>query len=248
MKTICAALAAATTLTCLSASPPADQTEASPVFVHTTYFRCNEATIGNADEAITKLHKPALSGLLAKGTVSSFGSLKRITGGEWTRAEYFSASSAAATVSALVAFNVYIDRPKMELDFLATCSSSDEYIWHMLAGNDARGPRGKVGFSTYYVCDQSRESQADALVKQVLGPKYDKLVAEGKLTSWGWAEHIVGGKYRRLGTLTAPTTEALMAARAAIVAAAEHDPLNDAFISICGSHQDYIWDITDQGR
>jgi hypothetical protein len=247
MKTIIAALAATTTLTCFAASPPADKPEASAVFVYTTYFRCNSATIGNADEAVAKLHKPALNALIGDHKVGSWAWLVRNTGGEWTRAEYLTAPSAGAAVSGEEAFIKYIDRPKMEVDFLAACSSSENYIWHMLAGNDPRGPRGKVAFSTYYVCDQSRETQADALVKQVFAPKYDKLVADGKLTSWGWLEHIVGGKYRRLATLTAPTMDALLAAREGIVAAAEHDPLNDAFTSICGSHQDYIWGITDQG-
>jgi hypothetical protein len=41
--------------------------------------------------------------------------------------------------------------------------------------------------------------------------------------------------------------DALIAAREAIVAAAEHNPLDEAFISICGSHQDYIWDVKDHG-
>jgi hypothetical protein len=47
--------------------------------------------------------------------------------------------------------------------------------------------------------------------------------------------------------MTAPTMDALIAAREGIVAAAEHDPANEAFNSICGSHQDYIWDLVEQG-
>ena len=85
------------------------------------------------------------------------------------------------------------------------------------------------------------------MVDSQFAPMHDKLVGDGKLTSWGWAEHIIGGKYRRLATMTAPTMEALIAAREAIVAAAEHDPLNEVFTSICGSHQDYIWNVKDQG-
>jgi hypothetical protein len=247
MKTIIAALAATTTLTCLAASPPADEKEASPIFIYSTYFHCNSATIGNADEAVTKLHQRALNTLLADHTVSSWGWLVRNTGGEWARAQYLTAPSVKAVLDATAKFTVTIDRPKMEIAFLEACGASENYIWHMLAGNDPRGHRGKAAFSTYYVCDQSRETQADALVKHVLAPIYDKLVADGKLTSWGWAEHIVGGKYRRLGTMTAPTMDALIAAREGIVAAAEHDPANEAFNSICGSHQDYIWDLVEQG-
>jgi hypothetical protein len=247
MKTILAALATVVTLTCSAANPPVDQTEASPIFIYATYFKCNNATVGNADDAVTRLYKPALNTMIAAHTVTSWGWLGRSTGGEWARAGYFTGASINAVMAANAALRIVIDHPKAKYDFDETCSSSEDYLWHMLAGNDARGHRGEAAFSTYYVCDQSREAQADALMKHVLSAMYDRLVADGKLTSWGWAEHIVGGKYRRLETMTAPTTDALMAAREAIVAAAEHDPLNEAFTSICGSHQDYVWDVKDQG-
>ena len=71
-------------------------------------------------------------------------------------------------------------------------------------------------------------------------PKFDKLVAAGKLTSWGWAEQIVGGKYRRLSRMSAPTVESLIAAREQMV-------LDKAVSAICQSHQDYIWDVKDHG-
>ncbi len=247
MKTIIAALATAATLTCLGASPPAEQTEASPIFIYATYFKCNNATIGKADNAVTKLYKPALDAMIAEHALTSWGWLVHNTGGEWARVGYLSGPSVNAVMAANVALEIKIDHPPLKQAFDEACSSGEDYIWHVLAGNDARGHRGKAAFSTYYVCDQSRETQADALVKHVLAPMYDKLVADGKLTSWGWAEHIVGGKYRRLATMTAPTMDALITAREGIVAAAEHNPLDEAFTSICGSHQDYIWDVKDQG-
>jgi hypothetical protein len=247
MKTIIAALAAAFTLTCFAASPPADQPEASPIFIYATYFHCNSWPVVKADDAVTKWHRLKLTELIRDHKVSSWGYLARNTGGEWARAQYLTAPSVKAVLDAEAWYIPNVDRPKMEMDFLEACPSSENYIWHMVAGNDVRTRRGKAAFSTYYVCDQSRETQADALVKRVFAPIYDKLVADGKLTSWGWAEHIVGGKYRRLGTMTAPTMDALIAAREGIVAAAEHDPVNEAFNSICGSHQDYIWDLVEQG-
>jgi hypothetical protein len=131
--------------------------------------------------------------------------------------------------------------------FKEACGSAEEYVWHVLAGSDPHARRGNASFSTYFVCDQSRESQADALVKRVLGPAYDKMIAAGKLMTWTWAEHVIGGKYRRLETMTAQTPEALIAVREALVAAAENDPLEGAMASICGSHQDVLWDVKDQG-
>jgi len=115
-----------------------------------------------------------------------------------------------------------------------------------VAGNIGTVGRGGAAFSTYYVCDQTRESQADALVKGMLAPVYDKMVADGKLKSWGWLEHIVGGKFRRLETFSAADTRALMEARAAIVEAMDDNPAAELLTSICGEHTDYIWEIKGQ--
>jgi hypothetical protein len=247
MKPIIAALAAVIAAPCFAASPSAEQTDNIPTYVYVTYLRCSNGTVDRADDTAVKLYKPALNAMLASRAVSTWGWMAHNTGGEWTRAQYLTAPTATAAVAANLNLHVNIDRPKSKVAFDEACGSTEEYVWHLLAGNDANGRRGNAAFSTYYICDQSRERQADALVKRVFAPMYDRLVADGKLSSWGWAEHIIGGKYRRLATMTAPTVEALVAARESIVAAAEHDPLSDTLTSICGSHQDYIWDIKDQG-
>ena len=79
-----------------------------------------------------------------------------------------------------------------------------------------------------------------------MAPKYDKMVAEGKLKSWGWNEHIVGGEFRRLETFSAADMKSLMEARAAIVAAADDTPLSNTLTDICGQHTDYMWEIKSQ--
>ncbi len=246
MKTIIITLAA--TLTCLAPSlPAAAQAPQNQIFIYATYFHCGSGMVAHADDAITKLFKSELDGLIKEGAVGSWGWLSKNTGGEWARAGYLTASSIKGTLDAVLKFQEKSDGHPPVKTFEEACSSAEDYIWHVLAGNDARGHRGAVAFSTYYVCDQSRETQADALVKRVIGPTYDKLVADGKLTTWAWAEHIVGGKYRRLATMSAKDMDTLLATREELVKVAEHDPVDEAMISICGSHQDYIWEIKDQG-
>jgi hypothetical protein len=107
-------------------------------------------------------------------------------------------------------------------------------------------PRGKVGISAYHKCTMSKESRADELVKLVFAPIYDAHVGEGKLSSWGWSEHIVGGKYRRLSTMTADDWPTLMKMRESIFYALQDDELADEFVEICGSHSDYLWEIRHQ--
>ncbi|MGB5131205.1 MAG: hypothetical protein WBO00_01215, partial [Steroidobacteraceae bacterium] len=75
-----------------------------------------------------------------------------------------------------------------------------------------------------------------------------KMVADGKLKSWGYLEHIVGGQYRRVETMGAADMKSLMAARAEIVQALTDNPLGDTFTDICDSHTDYMWEVKASGN
>ena len=56
---------------------------------------------------------------------------------------------------------------------------------------------------------------------------------------------VVGGRFRKLQTMTAPDHKSLLAARnAAIDALYEDDSeAGTEFSDICGPHVDYMWDI-----
>ena len=68
-------------------------------------------------------------------------------------------------------------------------------------------------------------------------------VGKGKLASWGWSEHIIGGKYRRLATMTAENWDDLFAVRNAVIEGAQDSELAGLFGDICHSHADYMWVI-----
>jgi hypothetical protein len=245
MKTTIMTLAA--TVACLASSLAAAQAQENPVFIFATYFHCNSGMVERADDAVAKEYKSELDRMVKEGAVGSWGWLRKNVGGEWARAGFLTGPTVKIVINAAGNSGVMSDGHPPKKAFEEACSSGEDYIWHVLAGSDPRARRGKAVFSTYFVCDQSREAQADALVKRFVGPMYDKLVADGKLTTWFWAEHIIGGKYRRLATLTAQSRDDLIAVREELVAAAKHDPLDEAMTSICGSHQDYIWEVKDQG-
>jgi hypothetical protein len=231
-------------LTGAAAAPLAAAQEAE-TFIYSTYFYCDVAQQERADAIFEQVDKPANDAALADGTIKSWGWLVHNTGGQWRRGQYYSAPSIAALLAASEKINSQIDanakNKALGKEFGTACRLHDDYIWHRVAGG-GNAP-GAAAFSVYYVCDSSREDQADELVKRVFAPVYDKMVADGKLTSWGWLEHVVGGEYRRLSTIRAKDRTALMAARAELVAAMRNDPLADAFNDICGSHTDYIWEV-----
>jgi hypothetical protein len=248
MKQGIAAVAAASALAVsLSAGIASAQEQPAEVYVYGSYFHCGSGQ--QADDAVDKLYKGVYDAAVKDGTISSWGWLVHNTGGEWMRLAYHTASSQKALFAAMDTLDSRTggkDNEAVNKQFGQACTSHEDYVWRRVAGNDAAGQRGKVGFSVYYVCDSSREDQADALMKRVFAPVYDKMVADGKLTSWGWLEHIIGGKYRRLATLTAADRGALLEARAALVQTMQDDPLAANLDGICGSHADYIWEIRNQ--
>ena len=218
------------------------------VFVYSTYHNCDFSKQDRADELFDQSQKPQFEAAIKDGSVTSYGWMAHNTGGQWRRVDYFTAGSVQALLDAQKKMAAEEDAKakKASAEFGGICSSHDDYIWRRVAGNIGSVARGGASFSTYYVCDQGREDQADALVKSSLAPIFEKMVTDGKLKSWGWNEHIVGGEYRRLATMSATDVKSLMEARGALVEALEDNPAGDMLTEICPTHTDYIWEIKSQ--
>lgn len=219
--------------------------QAEDAYIYATYFNCDVTQQERADQIVEQLDKPFWDAAVTDGTITAWGWLAHHTGGKWRRVTYYMAPSIEALFAAQKTVGDKIDAkdPKASKEFGKICNSHDDYIWKRVAGNIGDGPRGTVSFSTYHVCDMARESEADALVKSVFSPVYDKLVADGLLVSWGFNEHIVGGQYRRLDTMSAKDLPTLMKARGAIIDAMQDNRLGNTFTELCDSHSDYIWEI-----
>lgn len=217
-------------------------------FTYVTYFVCDVTQQERSDEIFAQVQKPIYDAAVADGTINGWGWLAHHTGGNWRRALYYGAGSIQGLLDAQKKIGDQVDakNEKLSTEFGKICNSHDDYIWRTVAGNIGTVTRGGAAFSVYHVCDQSREEQADALVTQVFASVYDKLLADGKIMSWGWNEHIVGGDYRRLSTISAKDMKSLMEARAAVIDALYENPLGDTLTDICGPHTDYMWDITSQ--
>ncbi len=158
-------------------------------------LRFLEAGPGRRD--IRAGQKPHPEAAIKDGTITSYGYLAHQTGGQWRRAEYVhGAGSVQALLDAQKKIGDQADanekNKKLGAEVSAICPSHDDYIWRRVAGNIGTVHRGAAAFSTYYVCDQTRESQADAVVTGMLAPVFDKMVTDGKLKSWGWT-----GAHRR---------------------------------------------------
>jgi len=123
------------------------------------------------------------------------------------------------------------------------CPKHEDYIWEIMSRSDTED-RGPASMSVYYSCKISDEARADEIFEELFAPVLNQYVEDGKLDSWGWQSHVIGGWFRRLQTMTAADYETLLTVRqeALGVIYAEDSELGAEFAEICGPHHDYLWD------
>lgn len=221
------------------------------MFVYATYFECDISKQERADDIVASAYAPVYDAAVEAGTLSSWGWLSHHTGGKWRRILYYSAQGIEALIDAPMSINPKIDEksPSAGDAFSEICGPHDDYIWEVGTGSRGAGvistERGKVGMSVYFYCKMGGQDRVDEIVEQTFAPIYNSHVKEGGLASWGWLKHRVGGKWRRAATYTATDVKTLLVTRGAILAEINEKAgaAMDEFGEICGSHQDYIWNI-----
>lgn len=235
----------------LPMSAMAAEKEPTEMYTYATYFKCDTDKEGAVDDLVKASYANFYNAAIKDGKIISWGWLKHHSGGEWRRILYHTAPS----IDALFSAQDYIAEKSekalgTEPDALSkNCSRHDDYVWQFVDGNGNVGEaleRGKAGMSVYIKCSMTGDERADEIVNKNFAPIYNEFIGEGKLTSWGWSSHVIGGEYRKLATMTAANYSDLLKARAAILDKIYANGENkDAaeFNEICDSHQDYLWDI-----
>jgi hypothetical protein len=227
----------------------AEEEKAADTYIYATYFYCKTSLQEKADEIMKAHNAPVWDAAVADGTVSGWGWVAHHTGGKWRRIQYHTSGTITGLLAAQESVGKKIDEAGGDPDneFGKICGAHDDYIWKQEAGNSTQSTRGTAAISVYHICNMAKEERADEIVKKVFAPIYDKAVADGKITSWGWNSHQIGGEYRRLGTMTAADYPSLLKARDEIFAAmypeGEENAEANEFDTICTSHSDYLWDI-----
>lgn len=237
----------------------AQEEDAPEMYTYASYFECGGGPLSVADDAIAE-DADRLDGLVEDGTIARWGWLAHHTGGKWSRIMYHQADSLDALLDGSDAIGGANDDATDTDDaadaaadaaaddagptFGSVCTRHDDYIWQVEAGNSGDA-RGEAGFSVYHLCDSSREERADEIVAEHVAPILDGLVEDGSLASWGWSSHVVGGKFRRLQTMTASDHKTLLAARSKAIEGiyADDNELGAELNDICNSHVDYMWNI-----
>jgi hypothetical protein len=226
--------------------------EEATSYVIGQYFRCNEAKEERADAIYKETAAPILEKQVKAGSLTTIGWSRHWLGGEWRRLLYMIGTDLTKMVAAR---DAYIDElikqhaPVAE-EMSSICPSHDDYVWAVVAGSQ---PAGKVGTSrpavamtTYFQCGASQEDEADAIVKTAFAPVFEQQVKDGKIASWAWIQHVLGGKYRRALVLDGSTHAGMLTFWNSVTPALEKaaPELGRRFNEICSSHTDYIWDLS----
>ena len=226
----------------------AQDEDAPGPFIYGTYSVCDLGQQWKLDDIVAANHSKVWDKALEDGNITAWGYMGHHTGGPWRRVTYYAADSLdqlmAATDSIFDALGAAA--PQAANEYSSICNTHSDYVWEHVAGSDPDADqRGSSAFSVYYICDESKEARADELMTGPLSAAYKKQVEAGNLVSWGWFQHWIGGKYRRLATISAADAASLVKARDAIIGELleNQSEAMDEFTSICHSHQDYIWDI-----
>ena len=242
------AVAAGLTALTLACVAQEEEDEGPLAFTYASYFYCDNGPVSRVDELVAE-DADRMDGFVEAGTLSSWGWLAHHTGGQWDRIFYFQADTPDALLDGLEAIQDRGDDEEEDAEdegpgFSDICPRHDVYIWSVDNGSQGEG-RGEAGFSVYHTCDINREERADELVDEHIAPILNQFVEDGKLTSWGWSSHVVGGRFRKLQTMTAADVKSLLAVRGEVIDAiyAEDNEAGVEFSEICGPHVDYIWDI-----
>lgn len=240
-------LAIAMTLPLGAVAQDEDESES---YIYATYFYCKTGSQDKAEEWVKTTTAPVYDAAVKDGTIKGWGWLGHHTGGKWRAIQYHMSDSVAGLLKAQETLAERVGDGDGGA-FQESCSAHDDYIWQSQAGNVDTAKRGTAALSVYHVCNINKEERADEIVEKAFAPVYEKALAEGKIQSWGWNTHVVGGKYRRLATMTAQSFEQVLAARGEILEQIYGDgdnPMAMEFNEICTSHSDYLWQVVHEAR
>lgn len=212
------------------------------------YYVCDMNREAFADTIVEHVLGPIYQRHVDSGELTGWGWLGHHAGGRWRRLLF---TSGTDLDTMLATRDKIIEEQQAEVadgsrEFVSICGEHDDLIWARAAGPTTEqllANLGSVSYSTYYVCDVARQARADEIVQQLLTPHINALVESGQVSSWGWYEHVIGGRYRRLMTHSGMSHAALIDAvnKYNAAAGAENQAMAAEFSEICGGHQDYLW-------
>jgi hypothetical protein len=219
-------------------------------FISGIYYQCQIPGQARADQIVNEVLGPVYDKHVEAGHIAGWGWLGHNSGGAWRRVGYFVTPTLDGLMDMREAIVEELRQSHADAmnELNTICPTHDDYIWQGVSTRTAEvaiQERPTAGLSTYYVCDVSRQSEADSVMNTSLAPIFDRHMEAGNIRSWSWWSHVMGGKYRRLLVLDGASHKANINGLLAFITDAQGEQpaalrrLNE----ICSSHQDYQWNI-----
>jgi hypothetical protein len=220
-----------------------DEDEAKP-YIYATYYECDATRLEEVDDLMKKT-APIYDQAKASGEIANWGWGRHHTGGKWRRFFFGAGSDAAELMDTLDALADQTSEVEGADSFSEICGQHVDYLWQQVASSPvsaAENP-GSVGVSQYYKCNFNDEGFADEIVESHFSKVFNAHVGEGKLTSWSWLSHQMGGEFRRLLAMRAENRAAMLNTWGSIVEALDEEQGGALrkFSDICFAHEDYLW-------
>ncbi len=196
-----AAIMAACVFVCAGSALAQDES-----YIFGEYYVCDMNREAFADTLVEHVLGPIYQRHVDSGELTAWGWLAHHAGGRWRRLLYTTGNNLDTM---LAARDKIIEEQQAEVadegrEFVSICGSHDDLVWSHAAGPPATemlANAGPVSYSTYYVCDVTKQERADEIVQQLFTPAINSLMGgSGPLSGWGWYAHVIGGRYRRLMT------------------------------------------------
>jgi hypothetical protein len=200
-----------------------DEDEGKP-YVYATYMYCDATRLDEIDDLMKKM-APIYDQAKEAGEIANWGWGAHHTGGKWRRFFFGAGDDAAELMDTLDALAEKTDEVEGAEKFSEICGAHEDYLWRQVASSpvSAVAEPGTVGVSQYYRCNFNDEAFADAIVESHLSKVFNAHVGEGKLTSWSWLSHQIGGEYRRLLAMRAASRADVLNAWGEIVEALDEE-------------------------
>ena len=228
-------------------NPAIAQDEGTTAVSYATYYHCDVATQGNMDQVVAANERAVFDQWVEDGKLIAWGYLSHFTGGRWRRAQYHVSPTIddAFQVQSEIFGEIYEDNRAGGQARAAACESHEDYVWSVDTGSGMGVERGNVSLSVYFVCNVADQQRADEIFRDIYAPYLEDLQAKSEIATWSWQSHLLGGRFRRLQTVTGEDYAAVNRARfGAIQYVNENHPeLGREFAQICDEHEDYLWDI-----
>jgi hypothetical protein len=216
-------------------------------YSYATYYLCDQATQGNMDSLVAANEAAVFDRWVEEGKLLAWGYLAHFTGGRWRRAQYHVSPTVEAALEAQAEIfgEIYADNRAGGQARAEACSAHEDYLWAMSQGSPPGTERGNVSLSIYFTCDVADQQRADEIFAEAFAPRLEAYREDGRIASWGWLSHVLGGEHRRAQTITGDDHATVTAVRLELLRAVneDHPAMGREFAEICHSHVDYLWDI-----